>query len=258
VTFAVPAEAYDRFVGRYSYGLSERLAEAAGIEGAASVLDVGAGTGAGTRHLVDLVGAERVVAVDPSDSFLEGLRARLPGVDVRPAHAESLPFEDGAFDAALAQLVVNFMEDPDAGAAEMRRVTRPGGAVAACVWDYAGEMTMLRAFWEAAEALDPGGVQAADERARMRFGRDGELGELWRRSGLEGVEEGEIVVSAAYESFDDLWQPFTTGVGPAGRYTVSLDQDGREALEAEYRRTLAVPDGGFELSARAWFAVGRA
>jgi ubiquinone/menaquinone biosynthesis C-methylase UbiE len=256
VTFAVPAEAYDAFVGRYSYGLCEALAEAAGITAESSVLDVGAGTGAGTARLVELVGAERVAAVDPSESFLEGLRARFPGVDARLAGAESLPFPDDAFDAALAQLVVNFMSDPEAGVAGMRRVTRPGGALAACVWDYSGEMTLLRVFWEAAAALDPDGVEAVDERTRMPFGRNGELRELWRQSGLAEVEEGEIVVLAEYEDFEDLWRPFTLGVGPAGRYAASLHGERQEALKAEYRRRLAVPDGAFGLSARAWFATG--
>jgi SAM-dependent methyltransferase len=258
MTFAVPADVYDRFVGRYSYGLCEALAEAAGVTASSSVLDVGAGTGAGTRCLVDLVGAERVAAVDPTESFVEELRARCPGVDVRLASAESLPFVDDAFDAALAQLVLNFMGDPETGVAEMRRVTRAGGCVGACVWDYPGEMTLLRAFWDAASALDPDGVQAVDERTGMRFGRRGELGELWRQAGLAEVEEGEIVVSAEYESFDDLWDPFPAGVGPAGGYAASLDQDGQEALKAEYRRLLAVPDGAFRLSARAWYAVGKA
>jgi SAM-dependent methyltransferase len=256
VTFAVPA-AYDRFVGRYSYGLCTALAEAAGITPQSSVLDVGAGTGAGTQRLAELVGPERVAAVDPSEPFVEALRERLPGADVHLAAAESLPFADGAFDAVLALLVVNFMTDPDAGVGEMRRVARPGGVVAACVWDYPGEMTFLRAFWDAAESLDPEGVRDVDERTRMRFGERGELGELWRQSGLVEVDEGELVVSAEYESFEDLWEPFTLGVGPAGYYAASRDPERQEALMNEYRRRLSVPEGAFDLSARAWCAIGR-
>jgi SAM-dependent methyltransferase len=258
MTFAVPADAYDRFVGRYSYALCDVLAKAAGISAESSVLDVGAGTGAGTQHLVDLVGPECVIAVDPAESFVEGFRARCPTVEVHLARADSLPFENDTFDAALAQLVVNFMDDPEAGLAGMRRVTRPGGVVGACVWDYPGEMTLLRVFWEAAAALDPEGVEAVDERTRMQFGRNGELGELWRQVGLADVEEGEIVVSAEYDDFDDLWEPFTVGVGPAGRHAASLDPERREALKAEYRRRLAVPEGAFQLSARAWSAIGTA
>lgn len=258
MTFAVPADAYDRFVGRYSYGLCDALADAAGITAGSSVLDVGAGSGAGTRRLVELVGPERVAAVDPSEPFVDALKSRLPGVDVRLAPAEALPFADGAFDAALAQLVVNFMSDPDAGLAEMGRVTRPGGVVAGCVWDYEGEMTLLRTFWDAAAALDPDGLQSVDERTTMRFGRRGELAELWRRARLGDVEDGALVVSADYESFDDLWEPFTKGVGPAGGYASALDPGRREALRVEYRRRLSVPEGAFRLSARGWYAVGRA
>ena len=257
MTFAVPADAYDRFVGRYSPALSDALAGAAAIGEGSSVLDVGAGSGAGTRRLVELVGAERVAAVDPSQPFAEALRDRLPGVDVRLASAESLPFEDGSFDAALAQLVVNFMSDPDAGVAEMRRVTRSGGTVAASVWDYPGEMALLRTFWDVASELDPGGVAGVDERTRMPFARRGELGELWRRAGLREVEDGEILVAAGYEGFDDLWEPFTAGVGPAGGYAASLDDERRDALRDEYRRRLSVPEGPFRLEAHAWFAVGK-
>ncbi len=258
MTFEVPADAYDRFVGRYSYGLCEALARAADLTAGSSVLDVGAGTGLGTRRLVELVGPGRVAAVDPTEPFAEAVRARLPEVDVRLERAEALSFEDDTFDAALALLVVNFMPDPEAGVAGMRRVTRPAGTVAACVWDYPGEMTLLRVFWEAAAELDPDGAAAVDERTRMPFARRGELGELWRESGLADVEVGDLVASAEYEGFDDLWAPFTTGVGPAGRYVASLDQERQDALRADYRQRLGVPDGGFGLDARAWFAVGKA
>ncbi len=179
MTFSVPADAYDRFVGRYSYGLTDALASAAGIGADSSVLDVGAGTGVGMRRLVELVGPAAVTAVDPSEPFVEALRARFPGVDVRLASAESLPFDDGAFDAALAQLVVNFMKDPAAGVAEMRRVTRPGGTVAGCVWDYPGQMTLLRTFWDAAAALDVEGAGAVDEGRACRSAG----GASWRSSG---------------------------------------------------------------------------
>ncbi len=258
MTFAVAAGAYDRLVGRYSYALMDALVGAAGLEAGAAVLDVGAGTGGGLRRLVELVGLERLAAVDPSEHFVGALRERFPGLVVRLSPAESLPFDDDSFDATLAQLVVNFMADPEAGVAEMRRVTRPGGAVAACVWDYAGEMTLLRTFWDAVAELDGEGAAAVDERTRMRFGRSGELVALWRDAGLDDVEEGEIVAAAAYESFDDLWEPFTLGAGPAGAYAASLAPGPRERLKAAYRRRLAVPDGPFELTARAWFVVGRA
>jgi SAM-dependent methyltransferase len=258
MTFAVAADAYDGFVGRYSYGLCDALAGAAGIAAGSSVLDVGAGTGMGTRRLIELAGAERVAAVDPSEPFAAALRERFPEIDVRLAAAESLPFEDGTFDVAVSVLVVNFMSDSEAGVAEMCRVTRPGGIVAACVWDYAGEMTLLRAFWDVAAELDPDGVRDVDERTRMPFAGRGELGELWRAVGLADVEDGELVVTTDYESFDDLWEPFTRGVGPAGAYATSLEDRRRVALQTEYCRRLDVPDGPFQLSARAWYATGRA
>jgi SAM-dependent methyltransferase len=256
MTFVVPA-AYDRFVGRYSHALADAFARTVGLTPESSVLDVGAGTGMGTRRLVELVGAERVAAAEPSEPFLAALRERLPGVDARSGSAESLPFEPDAFDVTLAQLVFNFVADPDAAVAEMRRVTRPGGVVAACVWDYPDKMTLLHTFWDAAKELDPEGVRAADERWRMRFGREGELGELFRASGLGDVEDGELVVEAEYDSFDDLWEPFPTGIGPAGEYAASLDAERQEALRVEYRRRLAVPDGPFRLSSRAWYALGK-
>jgi SAM-dependent methyltransferase len=253
VTFAVPAEAYDRFVGRYSYGLADALAREAGIGPEDAVLDVGAGPGVGTRRLAELAG--RVAAVEPSGPFAGALRERLPEVDVRQGAAEELPFGDGEFDAAFAQLVLNFMSDPEAGVAEMRRVTRPGGVLAACVWDYPDKMTLLRVFWDAVAAA--GSPGAGDERDGMRFGREGELVAFWEEAGLEQVAGGEITVAAAYESFDDLWAPFEAGVGPAGSHAASLEPGAREELRAEYRRRLDVPDGPFELEARAWFAVGR-
>ena len=139
MSFEVAAEAYDRFMGRYSVQLAPQLADFAGIAAGQRVLDVGCGPGALTGELVQRLGAEAVTAVDPSEPFVAAAKARHPGVEVQRASAESLPFDDGAFDAALAQLVVHFMADPVAGLREMARVTRPGGVVAACVWDHAGE-----------------------------------------------------------------------------------------------------------------------
>ena len=256
LTFAIPADAYDRHVGRYGADLAAGLIEVAGIRPGHRALDVGSGPGALTRALVDLLGADAVAAVDPSEPFVAAVRERLAGVDVRLASAEALPFADDEFDAALAQLVVNFMADPEQGVAEMRRVVRPGGVVAACVWDYPGEMTLLRAFWDAAAALEPEGVKGRDERTTMPFGRAGELLDLWRTHGLREVEGGELVVAAEYESFEDLWAPFAAGVAPSGAFATSLDGSRRTDLHDEFRRRLGSPEGPFRLSARAWYAVG--
>jgi SAM-dependent methyltransferase len=219
-------------------------------------LDVGCGPGALMSALAERLGAENVAGADPSEPFVEACRARVPGAEVVVAAAEALPFPDDQFDAALSQLVVNFMDDPEAGVGEMARVTRPGGFVASAVWDYGGKMTLLRAFWDAAREIDPEGGAAADESAVMRWSGEGELAALWERVGLASVRFGELAVRAAYEDFEDLWWPLPTGVGPAGAYTKSLDDEGRAALHDALRRRLGVGDEPFELTARAWAAVG--
>lgn len=252
--FTAPAEVYDRFVGRYSPGLARAMCDLAGVQAGQRALDVGCGSGALVAELARRLGAEHVAGIDPSEPFVEATRARVPGARIALGSAESLPFADAEFDATLSQLVVNFLADPDQGLREMKRVTAGGGVVAGCVWDYRGEMRMLRAFWDAAVALDPG---AADEVGTMRFATPDELGELWRSTGLDGVEVTAIVVEASYDDFDDLWAPFPAGVGPAGVYTASLDVEEQAALRDEFARRLGSPQGSFTLSARAWCAVGR-
>jgi SAM-dependent methyltransferase len=257
MTFTVQAEMYDRFVGRYGSPLGSALAELAGVRAGMRVLDVGAGTGKLTGVLAEVVGEENVAAVDPSGPFVEALTSRFPAADVRFGAAEALPWADGSFDAVFAQLVVNFLADPEGGVVEMRRVARDGGVVAAAVWDYRGRMTMLTTFWEAAAAIDERGAAAQDERTRMRFGAREELTELWEAASLRDVEGGEVVVAASYEDFDDLWEPFLGGVGPAGDFAASLDPETQTAVREEFRRRLGSPEGPFELEARAWYAVGK-
>lgn len=256
-TFRTSAEAYDRHVGRYSGGLARALVEAAGLRPGDRALDLGCGPGALTTELVGLLGPERVAAVDPSVTFARACRRRLPGVEVQVAAAEALPFDQAAFDVALAQLVVNFMTDPPAGVREMRRVTRPGGTVAAAVWDYAAEMTLLRRFWDAAVALDPSARERDEGRCMPYCTRD-ELGDLWSTAGLAGARVSSAVVAADYEDFEDLWRPLELGVGPSGAYAASLPSAGRLALKAELRRRLGVGTRPFTLTARAWIATGRA
>ncbi len=256
-TFRTSAHMYDRHVGRYAAALSAALIETAGVQPGQRVLDVGCGPGGLASALAGLVGAQRVAAVDPSGPFVDACRERVPGADVRHGSAESLPFQDAEFDAVLSQLVVNFMTDAPAGVAEMRRVARSGGTVASCVWDYAGEMTFLRRFWDAAIALDPDGAGPLDEGVSMRWCSPEELHALWHESGLQDVETGALVVSAAYESFDDLWQPLAAGVAPSGAYCASLDPDRQAALRAELHRRLGSPAREFELTARAWYVRGR-
>ena len=250
-----PAEQYDRFVGRYSSELARALIAAAGVRPGSRAIDVGCGPGALATELVKLLGRDHVSAVDPSQSFVEACQARLRGVDVRVASAEALPYPDDDFDHALAQLVVNFMADAPAGVREMARVTRPGGTVAAAVWDYRGEMTMLRRFWDAVAATDREG-RNADEAATMPFVTPHELGGLLESTGLRDVVVTEASPTARYESFDDLWSPFEAGIGPAGAYVARLDGDARALLRAEYRTLLGVDDRSFGLAAKAWVAVG--
>jgi ubiquinone/menaquinone biosynthesis C-methylase UbiE len=252
--FEAPAEVYDRFVGRYSAGLARGMCTAAEIRPGQRALDVGCGSGALLRALAAIVGEENVVGVDPSEPFLEAARAKVPGARVVVGSAEALPFADGEFDAALAQLVINFLDDPAAGVAEMARVTRPGGIAAACVWDYAEGMTLLRTFWEAAVAVDPEGAKARMEH-QMPFARPEELENLWS-TGLTGVTVSAIDIEASYEDFDDLWTPFLGGAGPAGSYAASLEPEPQSRLREEYLRRLGEPDGPFTLPARAWCAVG--
>ena len=214
--FRAPAAAYDRHIGRYGPALARELIAAAGVR--------------------------------PGD--------RVPGADVREGAAEALPFAGGAFDGALCQLVVNFMADAPAGLAEMRRVVRPGGVVAAAVWDYADGMTLLRRFWDAAAALDPD-AGARDEGRTMPYCTPGSLGELLEGSGLRGVAVRAVVVDARYDGFADLWAPLEAGVGPSGAYAAALEPVARAALADELRARLGVADAPFALDARAFVATGR-
>jgi len=253
-TFRTPAEAYDRHVGRYTPELSRALIEVAGAWPGDRALDVGCGTGALAGELAALLGAERVAAVDPSPPFVEACRRRLPGVRVEEGSAEALPFEDATFDVTLAQLVVNFMTDAPAGVGEMARVTKPGGTVAAAVWDYAADMQLLRRFWDAAVAIDPRAAEL-DEGRSMPYCTPDALGHLW--SAFDDVQVSSVVVSAHYADFEDLWRPLEGGVAPSGAYTASLPPARRTALKAELEQRLGVSCEPFELTARAWIATGR-
>lgn len=252
-SFRVSGDAYDRLVGRYSSSLAGRFADAIGVAPGMRALDVGCGPGALTAELAERLGATHVAAVDPSPEFVAECVLRNPGVDVRQAGAESLPHPDGVFDVVAAQLVLHFVADPEAAAGEMRRVLRPGGVAAACVWDFGG-MGALQAFWDAALALDPA---APDEAVTRRFGRDGEIADLFAQAGFGAVTSGAIDVVAGYDDFEDLWQGFLGGVGPTGAYCISLGRSDREALRGELFARVDRPEGPFTLDARAWYATGR-
>jgi SAM-dependent methyltransferase len=246
VMFDVPAHSYHRFMGRFSEPLAVKFASEAGVRPGQRALDVGCGAGALTGKLVERLGVGAVCAIDPSGSFVAAVRVRFPGVDVRKGTAEQLPFPDGTFDVTLAQLVVHFMADPVAGLAEMVRVTRAGGVVAACVWDHAGGTGPLAAFWRAVHDIDPG---AADE-AALPGARRGHLALLCEAAGLRRTEELSLTVTVWFDTFADWWEPFTLGVGPAGAYVSRLTGDQREALRIRCQELLPAPP--FPVKASAW------
>jgi SAM-dependent methyltransferase len=252
VSFDVAAEAYDGFMGRFSRLLSGQMADLASIRAGQRVLDVGCGTGALTGELVGRLGPSAVAAADPSEPLVAATRARHPGVDVRQAPAERLPFADNSFDAALAQLVVHFMKDPIAGLTEMGRVTQPDGVVAACVWDHGGSQGPLRLFWDAARAMDPD----VDDESHRPGTREGHLEVLFRAAGLRNVEASTLSARLEHATFEAWWDPFTRGVGPAGAYLAGLDEDRRRELRDRCRRRVTAEP--FTTTAVAWAARGLA
>ena len=232
--------------------LAPQLADLAEVARGQRVLDVGCGPGALTTELVGRVGPAAVTAVDPSEPFVEAARERHPGVTVERASAEQLPFPDDAFDAALAQLVVHFMADPVAGLREMARVTRAGGVVAACVWDHGGGQGPLSLYWGAARELDP----EVEDESKLAGARAGHLTELFEAAGLHEIEETSHAVSVEHPTFEDWWEPFTLGVGPAGAYAARLDSERRDQLRELCRERFG--PAPFTLTARAWAARGLA
>jgi SAM-dependent methyltransferase len=249
--FASPAEHYDRFMGRYTPTLAVALADVAGVQPGMRVLDVGCGPGGLTSELVARVGAASVAAIDPAAQFSEACRTRNPGAEVRVGVAEELPWPDGKFDAVLCSLVLGFMRDVEQGVREMARVTRPGGIVAACMWDIAeGGMTMLHLFWSAVREVAPG---VEGERSLAGTAR-GDIEARFVRAGLEGVVDGALSAQADYADFEDFWEPFMFAVGPSGQFLRSLP-DEQQAKVREACRA-ALPSGPFSLDARAWYARG--
>lgn len=249
-------DAYDRHVGRYGPELAGEMARVTGVRAGQRALDVGCGTGALTIALAEVLGAESVAGIDPSERFVAACRTRVPGADVRAGTGEELPWGDAEFDVVLAQLVVDGMSDARRGVAEMRRVGRPGGVLAACVWDFEGGMTLLRAVWDSALQVDAELARSFGADERNPFSRPDELEELWRTIGLERVELGQIEAGADYADFEDLWYPFASGVGNLGRFWEALEKRGRERFKRGAAERLGSPSGPFRLTAAAWYVRG--
>ncbi len=246
MSFDVPADAYLRFMGRWSEPLTRVFLDSADVTVTGQVLDVGCGPGVLTAVLVDRYGVPAVAAIDPSPSFVAATRERFRGMDVRQGVAESLPYDDDTFDATLAQLVVHFMTDPVGGFRDMGRVTKPGGVVAACVWDHGGGGSPLSLFWAAAVDVDP----AAPHEAALPGTQDGQLASYAREAGLHDVTPSSLAVSQRFESFDEWWAPYLFGVGPLGSYVATLDDDHLRAVQDRCRQRL--PEAPFEQPALAW------
>jgi len=252
MSFVVAADAYGRFMGRYAEPLAAAFADYVEAAPGDRALDVGCGPGALTAQLVRRLDASAVSAIDPSPPFVEALRVRLPGVDVRLGVAGDLPFADSSFDLTTAQLVVHFMPDPVAGLAEMARVTRPGGTVAACVWDHGGGGGPLAAFWQAVHDIDP----AAPGEADLPGTREGHLAQLCAAAGLREVSSRSLTIRVGFQTLEEWWEPYTLGVGPAGDYVAALSAPQRERLRDRCAELL--PPAPFEISAVAWCVRAKA
>ncbi|HEX6147797.1 MAG TPA: methyltransferase domain-containing protein [Acidimicrobiia bacterium] len=250
MSFVVAAESYDRFMGRYSSLLAPIFADFAGVDASQRLLEVGCGPGALTGELVKRAGPDAVAAVDPSQPFVAAAEARYPGVEVHQASAENLPFPDGSFDRSLAQLVVHHMPDPVGGIREMSRVTRSGGTVAACVWDLGAGRDPLSPFWRGVKRYDP----EAPGESGFPGTREGHLVEIFETAGLSDVLGEGLTFEVEHASFEEWWEPFKLGVGPAGAYAAGLDPAGQTRLAELCREEL--PPAPFTLSLRAWAARG--
>ena len=256
--FFSEADAYERFMGRWSRSVAPLLVRFGDVRDSHVVLDVGSGTGALAAAVAAAAPSATVVGIDPAAAYVAFAQSKRPSdrLTFEVGDARKMRFEAAAFDRTLSLLVINFIPDPQNALLEMKRVTRHGGMVAAAVWDYGEGMEMLRTFWDAAIALRPDDG-AKDERHMPLCGR-GELAALWRREGLESVVEEGLTIETRFSSFDDYWIPFTLKQGPAGAYAAGLAPAEREALRLRLRKRLVGdgPDHPFVLNARAWAVRG--
>jgi ubiquinone/menaquinone biosynthesis C-methylase UbiE len=240
--FGGSSDAYDRFMGRYSTPLAVQFADFAGVAAPQRTLDVGAGTGALTDELVRRLDENSVAAAEPSTDYAATLRNRFPGLDVREAPAEELPWENGRFDTALAQLVVVFLNDAPGAVRELARVTRPGGVVATCMWEVDG-VEMMKALNEIRQRLSPGGpIPATDYRD------EASLRTLFEEAGLQEVETTRIEVSVEYETVDELWEPAIHVGGPGGPAVDTFSPEQLAAGRQIFEEALGSPTGRYSLT----------
>ena len=253
------AEAYERFMGRWSRLVAPRLVDFTDPPAAGRMLDVGSGTGSLAMAIADRNHHASVLGIDPSSEYVAyaGSRNRVADrVHFEVGDAQGLRFRDAEFDASLSLLVFNFIPDAKKALAELRRVTKPGGKISAAVWDYGGGMRMLRAFWDAAARMDAA-AEKLDEK-HMPLCREGELSALWEKGGMEKIRAQAIEITTRFESFADYWDPFLLGQGPAGAYVARLDAGKKQALRSEIKRGLSLSgeNSPFDLPARVWAVCG--
>lgn len=253
-------DAYEQYIGRWSRPVAARFLRWLHLPNDLEWVDVGCGTGALASAILQAASPRRVRGYDLSPEHVAAARERVkdPRAEFAQADATALPDPPHAYDAAVSGLVLNFVPQPPRAVGEMRRVVRPGGTVAAYLWDYAGGMQLIRAFWDAAVALDPAAAEL-DEGRRFPLCRPAPLEDLFRSAGLTGVEARPIDVPTRFADFDDYWRPFLGGQGPAPGYAVSLDAERRNALRERIRSRLPIAaDGSIALFARAWAVRGTA
>jgi SAM-dependent methyltransferase len=246
--------AYEPYVGRWSRPVAREFLGWLALPHGARCLDIGCGTGALAESILGLAAPGEVVGIDPSPAYVAYARDRVndPRVRFDVGDAQDLQAASATFDAVVSGLVLNFVPEPDRAVSEMVRVTRPGGNIAAYVWDYAESMQMMRHFWDAAGALDPR-ARDLDEGLRFTLCKPEALADLFQTAGLEKVEVRAIEVPTVFRDFDDYWSPFLGGQAPAPGYVMSLSQERRAALRERIRVSLPTnAEGEHHLIARAW------
>ena len=253
------AAAYEAYVGRWSRLVAREFLDWLAVPPDGNWLDVGCGTGVLTETILREAQPSEVTGIDPSEGFVAYAREHVQDsrASFKVGDAMALPFDDAMFDGVMLGLVLNFIPQHDVALAEMVRVARRGGFVGAYVWDYAGEMQMLRVFWDAAVELDPA-IAERDQGRRFPICKPEPLKALFKSAGLTGVEVRAIDAPTRFRDFDDYWLPFLGGQGPAPTYVTSLTNERRTALQESIRSRLPIaPDGSISLIARAWAVRGR-